>query len=255
MAANGADGAVDSGAKVDGAEDAAEADPPAAEAEEEAGGHPPEQGGETAKENGGEAGKAKHDLQHQWCLWVHQRPGSQKGTAWSESQLMVHEFGTVEDFWCMFNYSYPPSKLDSVDYSLFKQGVTPAWEDSAFKNGGRWVVKLEKVKAQSLDDLWLTLCLSLIGEAFLDHAGELVCGAIVSVRSRASKIALWLSAAKDEKKIMAIGKEYRNILASTPGLQDLATKELTFEDFKRQAVTYVLPRPHVAEASSAGVFQ
>lgn len=210
---------------------------------------------EKAAAQQGEANAApKHQLQHNWCLWVHQRPGSQKGGVWTESQRMVHEFGNVEDFWCMSHFSYPPSKLENVDYSLFKQGITPAWEDPAFKNGGRWVVKLEKVKAQSLDDLWLSLSLALIGEAFIDHGGELVCGAIVSVRSRASKIALWLSAAKDEKKVLAIGREYRNVLASTPGLQDLASKELTFEDFKRQAVTFNLPRPHGAEVT-AGVFQ
>merc|ERR1712137_957649 len=165
----------------------------------------------------------KHELQHRWCLWVHQRPGPQKGMAWSESQRLVHEFGTAEDFWCMFHYSYAPSKL-------------------------------EKVKAQSLDELWLSLSLALIGEAFVEHGGELAYGAIVSVRSRASKIALWLSAAKDEKKVMAIGREYRNVLASTPGLQDLATKELTFEDFRKQTVTFVLSRPHQAEAT-VGVFQ
>nr|AMA65232.1 eIF4E-3 [Amphidinium carterae] len=196
----------------------------------------------------------KHELQHHWCLWVHQRPGTQKDGAWGDTQRMVHEFGTVEDFWCMFHYSYPPSKLEHVDYSLFKKGVTPAWEDPAFKGGGRWVIKLEKVKAQSLDDLWLSLCLALIGEAFIDIGGTLVCGAIVSVRSRASKIALWLSQAKDEKKVMAIGREYRNVLASTPCLSDLATKELTFEDFKKQAVTFVLSRPQTQEAT-AGVFQ
>merc|ERR1712037_373726 len=88
----------------------------------------------------------------------------------------------------------------------------------------------------------------------IEHGGELVCGAIVSVRSRASKIALWLSAAKDEKKVMAIGREYRNVLASTPLLSDLAHKELTFEDFKKQAVTWVLSRPHGPEVT-AGVFQ
>lgn len=196
----------------------------------------------------------KHALQHKWSLWVHQRPGSQKGSAWGETQRNVHQFDTVEDFWCMFNFSYPPSKLENVDYSLFQHGITPAWEDPIFKNGGRWVVKLEKVKAQSLDDLWLSLSLALIGEAFHDHGGELVCGAIVSVRSRASKIALWLTAAKDEKKVMAIGREYRNVLANTPALQELANKELTFEDFKKQAVTWVLPRPHTVELT-AGVFQ
>lgn len=209
----------------------------------------------------------KHELQHPWCLWVHQRPGSQKvprhresqeeqGTNWSETQKKVHEFSTVEDFWCLLHYSYPPSKLENVDYSLFKAGVTPAWEDPNFKNGGRWVVKLEKVKAQALDDLWLSLSLALIGEAFIDNGGELVCGAIVSVRSRASKIALWLSAAKDEKKVMAIGREYRNVLASTPQQIELASKEVIFEDFRKQAVTFMLgrPQPRTAEATT-GVFQ
>merc|ERR1719389_174439 len=168
---------------------------------------------------------------------------------------MVHEFGTAEDFWCMSHFTFPPSKLENVDYSLFKHGITPAWEDPAFQNGGRWVVKLEKVKAQSLDDLWLSLSLALIGEEFLDSGGELVCGAIVSVRSRASKIALWLSAAKDEKKVNAIGREYRNVLASTPGLQDIASKEITFEDFRKQAVTFVLSRPLGQDQMTAGVFQ
>eukprot|EP00438_Fugacium_kawagutii_P010470 Skav230360 [mRNA] locus=scaffold291:36567:41015:- [translate_table: standard] len=85
-------------------------------------------------------------------------------------------------------------------------GGSPWDQDAAFKNGGRWVIKLEKVKAQSLDDLWLSLSLALIGEA---------------------------TGLADEKKIMAIGREYRNaralsvifdVLASTPGLQELATK-------------------------------
>ena len=48
----------------------------------------------------------------------------------------------------MYHFSVLPSKLENVDYSLFKQGVSPAWEDPAFKNGGRWVIKLEKVKAK-----------------------------------------------------------------------------------------------------------
>jgi len=199
---------------------------------------------------------AKHDLQHRWSLWVHQRPGAQKTGAWGDSQRVVHDFGTAEDFWCMYRHSYPPSKLENADYSLFKHGVSPAWEDPTFKNGGRWVVKLEKVKAQSLDDLWLSLSLALIGEAFYEQGGDLVCGAIVSVRSRASKIALWLSAAKDEKKVMAIGKEYRQVLSSTPGLQELATKELTFEDFKKQQHTFVVAsaRPHGTSGDTVGIF-
>eukprot|EP00435_Cladocopium_sp_Y103_P038770 s3347_g10.t1 len=204
----------------------------------------------------------KHELENTWCLWVHHKPGSQKDKAWNENQREVHSFATVEDFWCMWHHAYTPSRFESVDYSLFKKGVAPAWEDPALKNGGRWVIKLEKVKAQSLDNLWLSLNLALIGEAFHDHGGEVVSGAIVSVRNRASKIALWLSTAKDEKQIMAIGREYRSVLAATAGLEDLAMKEFTFEDFRKQSMTFRLKETEAvahsaqsAPAAAAGQFQ
>jgi len=201
----------------------------------------------------------KHGLQRRWCLWVHQRPGASKDKA-----RVVHSFDTGEDFWCMVHHAYPPSKFENVDYSLFKQGVAPDWEDAAFKNGGgRWVINVEKVEAQSLDALWQSVNLALIGEAFYDHGPEVVCGAMASVRNRSGKIALWLSTAKDEKTVMAIGHAYRNVLASTPGLQEFATKELTFEDFKKQSMTYILPKtpgettpvPPPPAPTQAGQFQ
>ena len=57
----------------------------------------------------------------------------------------------------MHNHIHAPSRLENADYSIFKKGVTPAWEDPACRNGGRWIVKLEKVRAASLDELWLSL--------------------------------------------------------------------------------------------------
>ena len=202
----------------------------------------------------------KHELQHRWCLWLHQQgeKAHQGSQAWNESQRSVHSFKTAEDFWCMYHYSYPPSRMEHVDYSLFKEGITPAWEDAALKNGGRWVMKLDKVRAQTLDDLWLSVSLALIGEAFLPHGGEVVCGAVVSLRNRVSKIALWLSTAKDEKKVMALGRYYRSVLAGTPGCQDYINRELTFEDFKKQGMTFVLNKSNsggAEQAAAVGLFQ
>lgn len=203
--------------------------------------------------NAGIAASPKHELQHAWGFWVQMPRNSQKQGSWQEQQRLIHEFGTAEDFWQMHHHIHAPSRLENADYGLFKKGVTPAWEDPAFESGGRWVVKLEKVKAQSLDDLWLSLCLALIGEAFVDYGGETVCGGIVSVRSRASKVALWLSVAKEEKRVMAIGHAYRDVLASTPGLADLANKDITFEDFRKQTVTYSL-KPQ-SNGATVGVYQ
>ncbi|CAE7193100.1 eIF4E1 [Symbiodinium sp. CCMP2592] len=200
----------------------------------------------------------KHELQHRWCLWLHQQgeKAHQSGQAWNESQRSVHSFKTAEDFWCMYHHAYPPSKMEHVDYSLFKEGITPAWEDAALKNGGRWVMKLEKVRAQTLDDLWLSVELALIGEAFLPKGGEVVAGAVVSIRSRISKIALWLTQAKDEKKVMALGRFYREVLAGTPGCQDYINRELTFEDFKKGGVTFLINKSNSqSDQQTAGIFQ
>merc|ERR1712216_62932 len=89
--------------------------------------------------------------------------------------------------------------------------------------------KLEKVKAQHLDDLWLSLNMALIGEGFAECCGELVRGATVSLRSRVTKVALWLTRADDEEVVMAIGREYRKVLADTPGTKSLATKDMAFK--------------------------
>lgn len=201
----------------------------------------------------------KHDLQHRWCLWVHQRPGQNYtkdygDTNWSEGQRVVHEFGTAEDFWAMIHYAHPPSKLGSSDYSLFRHGVTPAWEDPNFRRGGRWVVKLEKLKVETLDELWVLINLALIGETFSDYSGDAVCGAIVSVRNRGSKASLWVSESSRVERILAIGHHYMSVLKEAPGLEGLTASSLTFEYFGRQHGTLELPELYRGK-STVGVFQ
>lgn len=191
-------------------------------------------------------GTHTHPLQHSWCLWVlTHRLGSQRGK-WSDSQQKVHEFGTVEEFWQMQHNIHAPSRLENADYSIFKKNVAPAWEDPACRNGGRWIVKLEKVRAQSLDDLWLSLVLNMLGESFPEQGGDEVCGGVVSVRSRASKVALWMARAPDEANVMRVGRSFQDVLVKTPGLKELAARtDLSFEDFRRGTITFTL-RPRGA---------
>lgn len=202
--------------------------------------------------------KNKHDLQHRWCLWVHQRPGQHYkqdyDSNWSEGQRVAHEFDTAEDFWCMLHFAHPPSKLGSSDYSLFRHGITPAWEDPNFRRGGRWVVKLEKLKSETLDELWVLLTMALVGETFADYGGDAVCGAIVSVRNRGSKASLWLSESSRVERVLAIGHRYRSILAEAPGLEYLTANCLTFEYFGRNQGTLELPELYRGK-STVGIFQ
>jgi len=150
-----------------------------------------------------------HPLQHCWCLYVMTSAGGKRDKdTWTEQQTLVHEFATVEDFWCMYNNIRPPSEIGNSDYSLFKKGILPAWEDETCKRGGRWLCKLSP-KYRPLDDMWLHLILALIGENFED--GSYICGAVVSPRVRQTKVALWISSA-DDKEAKAIGHTFQDVL-------------------------------------------
>ena len=78
----------------------------------------------------------------------------------------------MEDFWALYNHIELSSKLSAgCDYSLFKEGVKPMWEDDKNRRGGRWVINLNKSqRATFLDNFWLEVMLCLIGEAFDEHS-------------------------------------------------------------------------------------
>lgn len=47
-----------------------------------------------------------------------------------------------------------------ANYYLFKEGIIPAWEDEANKQGGKWSIQLPKDKNRgNVDKMWLyTVC-------------------------------------------------------------------------------------------------
>lgn len=79
------------------------------------------------------------------------------------------------------------------------------WEDDANKNGGRWLINLDKKqRSTDLDNFWLEILLCMIGEGF-DEQSDDVNGAVVNIRPRQDKIALWTSNAQVENSILTIG--------------------------------------------------
>lgn len=43
-----------------------------------------------------------------------------------------------------------------ANYYLFKEGIIPAWEDEANKQGGKWSIQLPKDKNRAgVDKMWL----------------------------------------------------------------------------------------------------
>ena len=154
--------------------------------------------------------QVKHPLQNEWTLWFFK---NDRTRSWEENQRSIITFNTVEDFWALYNHIEFASKLASgCDYSLFKSGIKPMWEDDKNRRGGRWLINLDKKqRITCLDNFWLEVMLCLIGETFDDHS-QYVNGAVVSVRNKGDKIGLWLGDASQGTSILTIGKKVKERL-------------------------------------------
>lgn len=113
----------------------------------------------------------------------------------------------------LYNHIQLASRLMSgCDYSLFKDGIEPMWEDSRNKNGGRWLITLSKQQRMlELDRFWLETLLCLIGEAFDEHSSD-VCGAVINIRAKGDKIAIWTRDTENQDAVLYIGKTYKERL-------------------------------------------
>ncbi|CAI5504268.1 unnamed protein product [Closterium sp. Naga37s-1] len=139
----------------------------------------------------------KHPLEHRWTLWFdNPQQRGKSGGSWGSSLRVVFTFGTVEDFWCLYNNIVQPSKLmNKADMHLFKEGIQPKWEDPKCEKGGSWTIPCSRSK-EYLDNMWLHLMLAMIGEQ-IDEGND-ICGAVVSIRPNKDRVALWTKSAASE---------------------------------------------------------
>ncbi|XP_017793884.1 PREDICTED: eukaryotic translation initiation factor 4E-1A [Habropoda laboriosa] len=145
----------------------------------------------------------KHPLQHTWTLWYFE---PDKNKTWEENQRKVTNNS-------LYNHIKAASELQiGCDYSMFKQGIKPMWEDEANKCGGRWLLNLDrKLRNMDLDRFWLDTLLCIIGEAFNGYSDE-ICGAVVNIRGKTDKIGVWTANAKNKDSVLEIGRKLRERL-------------------------------------------
>jgi len=159
----------------------------------------------------------KHPLNNTWTLWYFI---NDKALKWEENLVQIASCNTVEDFWALFNHVESASRLKAgCDYSLFKEGIRPMWEDVRNVNGGRWSISLNKAQRMSdLDGLWLEMLMLMIGESAEESINDDITGAVVNIRNRGDRLALWTSNSKKSDLVNKIGKILRASLSIPPGL-------------------------------------
>ncbi|KAG6902900.1 hypothetical protein C0995_010070 [Termitomyces sp. Mi166 len=165
---------------------------------------------------------------------------------WMEDIKRVISFDSVEEFWGLYNNIIPPSQLpQKANYYLFKvgtyfdpyyimrpphiaiqEGIIPAWEDEANKNGGKWSIQLPRDKNRgNVDRMWLYTMLAAIGETFdpspviSDGPGKtaksLITGVIVSTRPQFYRLSIWTRLAPSSEddalreRIEGVGRHFK----------------------------------------------
>jgi len=133
----------------------------------------------------------KHPLQNAWTLWFFK---NDKARTWEENQRPILTVTTVEDFWSLYNHVSLASNLPpGSDYSFFKEGIFPDWEDEKNGPGGRWMINSDRQqRGDVLDTHWLEILIFLIGEQAEVHASK-VNGAVVNLRAKGDKLGVWLA--------------------------------------------------------------
>lgn len=199
----------------------------------------------------------EHLLEHTWVLWY--RPPAQNTAAqakqWESSLRQEFESSTVEGFWRGFHNvaRITPQHPVNCDYSLFKKGVKPMWEDDFNKCGGRWTYNIERRNAghmgnqplpSIIEKLWLDVMLCLIGENFEPY-GEEIAGGVCGLRQRqrdglSAKIFIWTKDASNVEANTKIGEILKSVLRAPDGQLTYAQHETSGKGRSNQNNSYNL---------------
>lgn len=167
---------------------------------------------EPVVEEAADAGKQPHKLERKWAFWFDNQSKHKQGAAWGASLRKAYTFDTVEEFWCLYDQIFKPSRLQgNADLHWFKAGIEPKWEDPQCANGGKWTVISNR--KPDLDNMWLETLMALIGEQF--DEGDEICGVVASVRPKQDKLSLWTKNAANEAVQMSIGRKWKEVIDVT----------------------------------------
>mmetsp|Transcript_17688 Transcript_17688/g.30723 ORF Transcript_17688/g.30723 Transcript_17688/m.30723 type:complete len:210 (+) Transcript_17688:24-653(+) len=156
-----------------------------------------------------------HPLNYRWTLWYDGPSNAPKTLkSYEENLKVITTFGTAEHMWGVFNYLMEPSRLQlGSNYHLFKEGISPKWEDAANENGGTWAIMVPKNESSSLDAKWMKSVFMLIGDQMDPENIDDVAGLSLTIRKqKENRLGLWTKTAANKDLQMAIGKNWKDII-------------------------------------------
>lgn len=118
-------------------------------------------------------------LNSKWNIYDHIKCDKQD---YDKTTNLIGSFSTVYEFWHCYDSLPKPSKFfynketgkpyymisdkkrEISSISVFKDGILPKWEDPKNKNGGSLEYRLKEGSSDTIDKLWLYLCIYCLSE-------------------------------------------------------------------------------------------
>uniref|UniRef100_A0A0M3II20 eIF-4F 25 kDa subunit n=1 Tax=Ascaris lumbricoides TaxID=6252 RepID=A0A0M3II20_ASCLU len=152
---------------------------------------------------------SEHPLKQRWTYWY---LNDQRDRSWEKRLkkfLVVFCINALSRFYFYRLYLNirPPSMLhNTCDYNVFKENIQPMWEVPENANGGRWLITIDKSRHHDLlDAVWLEVLLAVIGDQFGKYTDD-ICGIVVNIRNKGSKISIWTTNASNDESNLKIGE-------------------------------------------------
>eukprot|EP01065_Artemidia_motanka_P051639 TRINITY_DN9137_c0_g1_i1.p1 TRINITY_DN9137_c0_g1~~TRINITY_DN9137_c0_g1_i1.p1 ORF type:complete len:388 (+),score=88.79 TRINITY_DN9137_c0_g1_i1:69-1166(+) len=151
-----------------------------------------------------------HDLSDSWAINWRQRPDPQADESSYAALLKpIADFSTVEDFWSTYMHLQQPDQIPvNTEFTMFRSGVQPIWEDPQNIDGGKFQIRLQKGYAS---EAWEDVVLHTVGCQFEPH--DEVAGCIISVRPKEDVLSIWTRNAADEVSLEMLGRQIKSLLA------------------------------------------
>ena len=155
-----------------------------------------------------------------------------KTSSWETKR--IYAFDNVADFMNLGNHTKLPSNFaGTIELSMFREGVVPAWEYEPAKSGGRWNVRIEKFHDSQIDLAWSEMLLAMVGDTMMHGLPESIQSHVLGIAysgkpQAARKLSLWTSC-RDAEQCNIIGNRFKDTLQAILPMKELG--EFLFNDF------------------------
>eukprot|EP00760_Papus_ankaliazontas_P017421 PhM_4_TR17238/c0_g1_i1/m.5417 len=140
--------------------------------------------------------ESRTHLAGSWVFWMDEWHKDTASGQLTQTAKKMGVVATAREFWVHMDQVSTASIPASSSLHIFRDGVSPKWEDPANVNGGHFRIR-ELSGSEHLTHVWVQMAMAVVGGDFTHK--DLITGVTFSKKRNFNMICLWLSSASTEE--------------------------------------------------------